>query len=149
MAKREKWIDSKGRDVPAEYVPAYLKRRDRFVRKFRARTEKTSAALVALHAELQEAFPAYIDRAAASYDVQVGGEKGNVELLSFDGLTKLVRRNHDSLAFDERLGFARESIDKAMQPFAGGQTPACSRLSDGPGWRTATAICAARACWIF
>ena len=42
----------------------------------------------------------------------IGGKKGNVTLLSFDGRYKIVHAVQDSIKFDERLQAARALIDE-------------------------------------
>jgi hypothetical protein len=54
---------------------------------------------------------AHIDLAADQYGVQLGGNKGNVQLTSFDGQYKILIAINDSLHFDERLSVAKALID--------------------------------------
>jgi len=54
---------------------------------------------------------AFIQLSAEKYEVKVGGNKGNVSLLSFDGRYKIVRQVAENITFDERLQAAKALID--------------------------------------
>ena len=62
----------------------------------------------------------FIDRSLAQYEVQHGGKKGNVTLISFDGRYKVVRQIQESLVFDERLMAAKALIDECIQVWSKG-----------------------------
>ena len=62
----------------------------------------------------------FIDRSLAQYEVQHGGKKGNVTLISFDGRYKVVRQIQKSLVFDERLMAAKALIDECIQVWSKG-----------------------------
>ena len=60
---------------------------------------------------------------AAEYGVKIGGSKGNVTLLSFDGRYKIQRAIAESLSFDERLQAAKELIDQCITDWSQGSSP--------------------------
>ena len=62
----------------------------------------------------------FIDRSLAQYEVQHGGKKGNVTLISFDGRYKVVRQIQEGLVFDERLMAAKALIDECIQVWSKG-----------------------------
>ena len=66
---------------------------------------------------------AFIDLSAEQYQVKLGGKKGNVTLMSFDGRYKIVRSIQESIAFDERLQAARALIDECLQEWTEGARP--------------------------
>lgn len=66
---------------------------------------------------------AFIDLSAEQYQVKLGGKKGNVTLMSFDGRYKIVRAIQESIAFDERLQAARALIDECLQEWTEGARP--------------------------
>jgi hypothetical protein len=63
---------------------------------------------------------AFIDLSAEKYDVQIGGKKGNVTLISFDGRFKIQRAIQEHIVFDERLQAAKELIDQCIHRWAVG-----------------------------
>ena len=54
------------------------------------------------------------------YDAQIGGPKGNVTLISFDGRFKLRRQISENLSFDERLQAAKALIDECIKDWTQG-----------------------------
>ncbi len=56
---------------------------------------------------------AFVELSAEQYGAQIGGKKGNVSLISFDGRFKIMRAVQESIAFDERLQAAR-AVDRRM-----------------------------------
>jgi len=56
----------------------------------------------------------FIDLAAEEYDTKMGGKKGNISLVSFNGDYKVMLTVADTLAFDERLQVAKVLIDKCI-----------------------------------
>lgn len=63
---------------------------------------------------------AFIDLSAEKYGVTVGGKKGNVTLVSYDGRYKLQRAIQESITFDERLQAAKALIDQCIHRWAEG-----------------------------
>lgn len=63
---------------------------------------------------------AFVDLSAERYDIKLGGRKGNVTLVSFDGRYKVQRAISDSLVFDERLQVAKELIDQCIHRWSEG-----------------------------
>ena len=58
---------------------------------------------------------AFLDMSAEQYDRNIGGTKGNVELMSFDGKFKVIRAVTDRIEFDERLQTAKALIDECLR----------------------------------
>lgn len=54
---------------------------------------------------------------------KLGGKKGNVTLLSFDGRYKIIRAIQEGVAFDERLQAARALIDECLRDWTAGARP--------------------------
>jgi hypothetical protein len=57
---------------------------------------------------------AFIQLSAEQYGVTLGGKKGNVSLLSFDGRYKVTRQIQEHIHFDERLQAAKALIDQCI-----------------------------------
>ena len=67
-----------------------------------------------------EDIAAFIQLSAEQHGVQVGGNKGNVTLFSFDGKYKIVRQSQESIRFDESLQAAKALIDECISEWAAG-----------------------------
>jgi hypothetical protein len=62
----------------------------------------------------------FIARSAKEFKVKMGGKKGNVQLLSFDGKYKIIRSINEFLSFDERLQVAKALIDECILEWSNG-----------------------------
>jgi hypothetical protein len=63
---------------------------------------------------------AFVQLSAEKYGANLGGKKGNVTLMSFDGRYKLQRAISEHLTFDERLQAAKELIDECIREWTEG-----------------------------
>jgi hypothetical protein len=57
---------------------------------------------------------AFLEIAADQYNTKLGGKKGNLSLVSYDGQYKVLLAVSDSLNFDERLHIAKQLIDECI-----------------------------------
>jgi arginine deiminase len=57
---------------------------------------------------------ALVELSAEQYGVKMGGKKGNITMLSFDGKYKVQRAMNEHLTFDERLQAAKVLIDECL-----------------------------------
>jgi len=57
---------------------------------------------------------AFLEIAADQYNTKLGGKKGNLSLVSYDGKYKVLLAVSDSLNFDERLHIAKQLIDECI-----------------------------------
>ena len=114
------WRDANGRLVPEAKVKDIDKLRTQVVAKLCnvARTQR---------AALQEVKRAAFDDVAAlvaisleQYGIKTGGDKGNVTLVSFDGLFKVQRHMHEHIVFGEQLMAAKALIDLCVKSWAAG-----------------------------
>ena len=51
---------------------------------------------------------------------KVGGNKGNVTLMSYDGRLKIQRNIAENISFDERLQAAKQLIDECLEEWTEG-----------------------------
>ncbi len=63
---------------------------------------------------------AFVEMSAETYGAKIGGAKGNVRLMSFDGRYKIVRQINEYLTFDERLQAAKALIDECIKEWSQG-----------------------------
>lgn len=102
MAKQKVWIDGRGQEVPAGYVSAYDKARDRAVRHVAAGARKLRAQMEAFMAD---AVKTMSELAGAKEDL---GKRGNFSARSFDSLLQVSIRQQWHIRLDERVAKARE-----------------------------------------
>lgn len=58
---------------------------------------------------------AFVETSASEHGVELGGKKGNVTLLSYDGRYKVIRANADNITFNEQLIAAKALIDECLR----------------------------------
>lgn len=102
MAKQKVWIDGRGQEVPARYVKAYDKARDRAVRHVLAGAKKLRAQMEAFMADAIATMNGLAD---VKEDL---GKRGNFSARSFDALIQVSIRQQWHIRLDERVAKARE-----------------------------------------
>ncbi len=107
--------DAQGRLIPEDQIKPVDKLRDELVlslaTKAKALQKQMRDFKQMAYSEIQE----FVELSANEYGTKLGGKKGNVTLLSFDGGNKIQHAVQESLAFDERLQVARSLIDECLQ----------------------------------
>lgn len=106
--------DPQGRLVPTSTIRPLDLERDHLVQKIVAQGRKVSAEITAFKAETFGDIQAFAELSAEQYGVTLGGKKGNLSLLSFDGRHKVTRAFNDNIVFDERLQAAKALIDRSV-----------------------------------
>ena len=114
------WEDANGALIPVSKIKDIDKDRHRTVSDLCQAAAKQHAELARFKAAAMAEVSDFIDRSLAQYDVQHGGKKGNVTLVSFDGRYKLVRQMQDKLTFGEQLMAAKALIDECVHEWAQG-----------------------------
>ena len=104
--------DARGRLIPEETIRPIDLQRDELVRELVAGARTVSAELSAFKARAFADIEAFVQLSAEEYGVNVGGNKGNIQLTSFDGRYKVLRAKADEIQFDERLQAAKALIDQ-------------------------------------
>ena len=94
--------------------------RDKLVLELIAGAKAHSATLAEFKTHAHDEIAAFVSLSAGEYGVEIGGKKGNVQLLSYDGRYKLMRQTQDTLVFDERLQAAKELIDQCIERWSVG-----------------------------
>ena len=107
--------NSIGHLVPDRLVAPLDRKRDAVVRRVVKEGMELSAALAAYRRSAAEACETFLQESAAKYDTQLGGEKGNVTLSSYDGRLRLSLATYDRMTFDERLQIAKTLIDECVK----------------------------------
>ena len=88
--------------------------RDDLVKDIVAKSEEMSRAIADMKKGFFDDVKAFLDLSAEKYDVRLGGKKGNLTLVSYDGSYKVLVAVNESIQFDERLLAAKELIDECI-----------------------------------
>lgn len=94
--------------------------RDELVVSIAARAREKSGELSEFKTIVMDEVQAFVQESAARFKAKLGGTKGNLSLMSFDGRFKVVLANQDNIAFDERLQVAKGIIDKCIKKWSDG-----------------------------
>lgn len=117
------WKNIKGNLVPDEMVKDIDKERDSLVRSFVEKAIEKQKEVRAFKTQVFDDIGAFIQLSAEKYDVQLGGRKGNVTLVSYDGEYKMMIAVQDRLTFDERIQAAKELIDECLLEWSADARP--------------------------
>lgn len=106
--------DARGRLVPLEHIKPIDQARDDLVNDIVNRARQLNRSLADFKTAVFADINAFVELSGERYGAKLGGSKGNVTLLSFDGRYKLLRAIQDTLAFDEGLQAAKSLIDECL-----------------------------------
>lgn len=112
--------DAQGRLVPVEAIKPVDIERHKLVLEIVAKSRELNAAMAKFKFDCFGDIAAFVQLSAEQYGAKIGGEKGNVTLLSFDGQYKVLRAISETLAFDERLQAAKALIDECIHRWSQG-----------------------------
>lgn len=112
--------DAKGNLVPESKIKPIDRIQNDLVYRLCDLAKEQSAVLANFKRITAAELDAFVSLSGAEYGVQVGGEKGNVTLLSFDGKYKVMRQVSDSITFGPQLLAAKQLIDGCVHRWAAG-----------------------------
>jgi hypothetical protein len=107
--------NAQGHQVPLAQVQEIDKARHELVMEKVAKVKAMNQDLAKLKAELMADVGAFVSLSAEKYGAKLGGDKGNVTLLSYDGRFKIARQMAELITFDERLQAAKSLIDECLK----------------------------------
>jgi len=108
------WQDTQGNLVPEANVRDIDKLRDQTVRLLFECAQEQAQHLRAFKERAMDDVTSFVQTSMEQYGVKIGGEKGNVTLMTFDGKYKLVRQMQDYIVFGEQLKAAKALIDACV-----------------------------------
>ncbi|WP_043969703.1 MULTISPECIES: DUF3164 family protein [unclassified Acinetobacter] len=114
------WENTQGALVPEANVKEIDKLRDQTVRKLFEKVNEIHELLKACKIQSFEDVAQFCAISSDQYGVTVGGNKGNVTLMSYDGRLKIQRNIAQNINFDERLQAAKELIDECLEEWTEG-----------------------------
>lgn len=122
--------DGQGRLVPIETIKPIDLARDDLVQQLVEEARVASCALGAFKSKAFDDIQAFVELSAEQYGAKLGGQKGNVTLMSFDGRYKILRACQDNITFDERLQAAKALIDECLRDWTKDTGPEVRALID-------------------
>ena len=114
------WEAADGTLTPESKIKPIDKARDKTVRTMVGQAKQMAATIAQFRAASLGAIEGFVEQSAAEYDAKLGGKKGNVQLISYDGRYKVVRAIQETLAFDERLQVAQALIGERIHEWSKG-----------------------------
>lgn len=115
--------NGQGHFVPESLIPEIDKIRDDMVNNMVERAKAQQGDLAAMKGHFFREIDALVVLTAAEYDVDLGGAKGNLTLLSYDGCRKVQRSVADNLQFGPALQAAKQLIDNCLLRWSEGARP--------------------------
>lgn len=112
--------DTKGRLVPLSAIKPIDQARDELVAEIVQKAQQLNQQMAATKADLISDIDAFVDLSAERYGAKLGGTKGNISLVSFDGQYKVQLAVQETLAFDEGLQAAKALIDECVHEWTQG-----------------------------
>lgn len=122
--------DARGRLIPEDQIKELDKLRDELVCDLVDRAKAVQKTLRDYKGDAFAEIRAFVETSAQEYGVKLGGRKGNVQLLSFDGRYKIQRAIQESITFDERLQAAKELIDECLADWTADARPELAIIVD-------------------
>lgn len=115
--------DARGRLVPESLIKPIDRLRDDLVNGIIDRSRGMARAIGEFKADIDDEICSFLALSVAEYGVHYGGQRGNLQLLSFDGLRKVTKQIQDRLVFDERMMAAKDLIDECLTEWGQGSDP--------------------------
>lgn len=112
--------DSRGRLVPQTMLKPIDQLRDQTIMRLVTRGKALAQELAEFKADAFGDISTFVEVSNEQYGVRVGGTKGNISLVTFDGRYKIVRQISEHIQFDERLQAAKELIDECLRVWTQG-----------------------------
>jgi hypothetical protein len=106
--------NAQGHLVPVSTIKPIDLLRDQTVNTIAAKAQNLFKALAEFKSSTFSDLEAFVATSAAQYGVEVGGDKGNLTLHSYDGRFKIVRSVADLIRFDEQLIAAKKLVDDCL-----------------------------------
>ncbi|NYT80915.1 DUF3164 family protein [Alcaligenaceae bacterium] len=122
--------DAQGRLIPEDSIRPIDLERDLLVAQLVDGAKQCAAELREYKARAFADIAAFVELSAEQYGARVGGTKGNVTLMSFDGRYKVQRAHDESITFDERLQAAKALIDECLRDWTKSTGPEIRALID-------------------
>jgi Protein of unknown function (DUF3164) len=128
--KEDYMTNSQGHFVPKAMVKPIDVTRDEVVMDVVTQARGLQLAMKEFKQKVMGEIEAFVELSAEQYGAKVGGKKGNVSLLSYDGRLKVQRAIAEHITFDERLQAAKSLIDECINRWSSGSQDEIKVLVD-------------------
>ncbi len=112
--------DARGRLVPEALIKPIDQLRDQTIASLVDSAKSLRGLMAEYKARAFADIAAFVEASNEQYGVKVGGTKGNITLVSFDGRYKVVRQIAERIQFGEQLQAAKELIDQCIVEWSQG-----------------------------
>ena len=120
--------DAKGNLIPLENIKETDLLRDELVMEIVAKAQAVRERIAEFKQSAMDDIAAFAQLSAEKYGTKLGGAKGNIRLMSFDGAYRIALAMQDTLSFDERLAAAKALIDKCINEWTADSRPELKAL---------------------
>ena len=117
------WRNARGGLDPIETIKPIDRARDELVRELIEGAKALSGDVSRYRSKELGDIASFVQLSAEQYDARLGGTKGNVTLVSYDGRYKVLRAIAETLSFDERLQAAKALIEECLTEWTQGARP--------------------------
>ena len=114
--------DARGRLVPEAMVKPVDQLRDQTITGLIDEAKRLQVLMAEFKNRTFTDIAAFVETSNEQYGVKIGGNKGNISLITFDGRYKIVRQIAEHIQFDERLQAAKELIDECIREWTAGSS---------------------------
>lgn len=112
--------DALERLVPISTIAQIDLDRDELIEEIFNAAEQLQQTMLAFKMQYIGDIEAFVELAGEKYGAKLGGEKGNISLLSFDGSKKVEISIGETIHFDERLQVAKSLINECITEWSEG-----------------------------
>lgn len=106
--------NAQGYLVPTEKVADIDQARDALVKQLVAQAKDVQKTMAQFKTWAMGEVDALVELSAEKYGAKMGGNKGNITLMTYDGETKVQVAVSERLVFDERIQAAKALIDECL-----------------------------------
>ncbi|PTB82726.1 sulfate transporter [Methylophaga nitratireducenticrescens] len=111
-------INAQGHHVPVTKIKPVDLDRDELIDELFKEANDVRHAMVRFKQKAMNDVTAFVELVAEKYDAKLGGKKGNISLVSFDGRRQIRIQIAEHLHFDERVQVAKSLIDDCINEWS-------------------------------
>lgn len=120
MSEVQYMENAKGHLVPMHQVKPIDIEKDALVKRVVEKAEEVQAILATFRMEVVDEVLALAALSAEQYHTKIGGEKGNISILSYDGTMKVQIAMDDQITLSEEILAAKALIDECISEWSAG-----------------------------
>jgi len=111
-------INAQGHHVPVSKIKPVDQDRDELIDELFKEANDVRHSMIRFKQKAMNDVTAFVDLVAEKYDAKLGGKKGNISLVSFDGRRQIRIQIAEHLHFDERVQVAKSKIDDCIKEWS-------------------------------